>query len=93
MGFTRREISEILLGELGVLTLLALPLGMLAGYGLSAVIATAFETELYSIPLSANPSTYAWCVLAVLAATAVSGLIVRRKLDHLDLMEVLKSKE
>lgn len=93
MGFTRREISEILLGELGVLTLLALPLGMVAGYGLSAVLVTAFETELYVFPLSANPSTYAWCVLAVLAATALSGLIVRSKLDHLDLMEVLKSKE
>lgn len=93
MGFTRAEISSILLGELGVLTLLALPLGMLLGYGLSLVMVMAFETELYSIPFSANPRTYAWCALSILMATAVSGLLVRRKLDHLDLLEVLKAKE
>ncbi len=93
MGFTRAEISAILLGELGVLTLLALPLGMLAGYGLSLSIVTAFESELYAIPLSATPETYALCTLAILAASVVSGLLVRRKLDHLDLLEVLKAKE
>jgi putative ABC transport system permease protein len=93
MGFTRAEISAILLGELGVLTLLALPLGMLLGYGLSAVLVKAFETELYIIPFTASPSTYAWCALAVLAASALSGLLVRKKLDHLDLLGVLKSKE
>ena len=93
MGFTRAEISSILLGELGVLTVLALPLGMLLGYGLSTLIVMAFETELYVIPFSASPSTYASCALAVLAATAVSALLVRKKLDHLDLLEVLKAKE
>lgn len=93
MGFTRAEISSILLGELGVLTLLALPLGMLLGYGLSLMMVSLFETELYSIPFSANPQTYAWCSLAILIATAVSGLLVRRKLDHLNLLEVLKAKE
>ena len=93
MGFTRAEISAILLGELGVLTLLALPFGMLLGYGLSRLLVTALETELYKIPFSAAPPTYALCSLAVLIATALSGLLVRRKLDHLDLMEVLKSKE
>lgn len=93
MGFTRAEISAILLGELGVLTFLALPLGMLLGYGLSGLLVQLFETELYTIPFAAAPRTYALCALAVLLATAVSGLIVRRKLDHLDLLEVLKSKE
>ena len=93
MGFTRAEISAILLGEVGVLTLFALPLGMLLGYGLSGLLVKAFETELYTIPFSATPRTYALCAVAIVAATAVSGLIVRRKLDHLDLLEVLKSKE
>ncbi len=93
LGFTRVEISAILLGELGVLTLLALPLGMLLGYGLSSVLVTALETELYAIPFTASPRTYAACALVVLVATFVSGLIVRRKLDRLDLIEVLKAKE
>ena len=93
MGFTRREISAILLGELGVLALLALPLGLLAGYGLSSLVVKALQTELYALPFTANPQTYAWCALTILGATAISGLIVRRKLDHLDLLEVLKAKE
>lgn len=93
MGFTRQEISAILLGELGVLALLALPLGLLLGYGLTSQLVKAMETELYAFPLSAVPSTYAICALTILGATLVSGLIVRRKLDHLDLLEVLKAKE
>ena len=93
MGFTRAEISAILLGELGVLTVLALPLGMLLGFGLSAWVAKAFETELYVFPHTASPYTYAMCGLAILLASALSGLLVRKKLDHLDLLEVLKSKE
>ena len=93
MGFTRREISWILLGELGVLALLALPLGLALGYGLSSQVVKALETELYTLPFAASPRTYAWCALTILGATTVSGLIVRRKLDHLDLLEVLKAKE
>ena len=93
LGFTRAEISAILLGELGVLTLLAVPVGMALGYGLSGVLVTVFDTELYTIPFTASPRTYAFCAVVVVLATLLSGLIVRRKLDNLDLIEVLKSKE
>ena len=93
MGFTRQEISAILLGELGILALLALPLGLLLGYVMTSQLIKAMETELYALPFSVVPSTYAACALTVLGATVVSGLIVRRKLDHLDLLEVLKAKE
>ena len=93
MGFRRSEISAILLGELGLLTFLALPLGMVLGYGMSGMLVKAFETELYTIPFTSSPRTYALCSLTVVVSAAVSGLIVRRKLDHLDLLEVLKSKE
>lgn len=93
MGFTRAEISAILLGELGVVTFLALPLGMALGYGLSQLLVKAFETELYRLPFSAAPRTYALCALVIVAAAAISGLLVRRKLDHLDLVQVLKARE
>ena len=93
MGFTRREISAILLGELGTLAAVALPLGMLLGYGLSALLVQVFDTELYSFPLVANPRTYALASLAIVAAVVMSGLIVRRKLDRLHLVEVLKTRE
>ena len=93
IGFTRAEISSILLGELAVLTFVAIPIGLLVGYGLAALVVTLFDTELYSFPLAVAPRTYALSTLAVLAATALSGLIVRRKLDTLDLVEVLKTRE
>jgi putative ABC transport system permease protein len=93
LGFTRFEISYILLGELALLTLAALPLGCLMGYGLAALMASAFETELYRIPLVVERSTYGTAVLVVTIAAIVSGLVVRRRLDHLDLVAVLKTRE
>ena len=93
LGFTRQEIAYLLLGELGLLTLLAIPPGLLIGRGLCGYIAATAQTDLYRVPLVLEPSTYAFAVLVVLAAAAVSGLIVRRRLDELDLIGVLKARE
>jgi putative ABC transport system permease protein len=93
LGFTRAEISYILLGEVALLTLVAMPLGCLAGYALASLIVRAFETELYRVPLVVLASTYAWSMLIGLAATAVSALLVRRRVDRLDLIAVLKTRE
>ena len=93
IGFTRMEISAILLGELMVLTLLALPVGMAIGYGLAALMVSAFETDLYRLPLVVQPATFAFAAIVTIIASVVSGLIVRRKLDELDLVAVLKAKE
>jgi putative ABC transport system permease protein len=93
LGFTRAEISTILLGELGVVTLVAVPLGLGLGYVCAGLLIAAFNTELYRFPLVVSSATYAYAALAVTAATALSALVVRRKLDHLDLVAVLKTKE
>jgi len=93
LGFTRREIAAILLGELALLTLLALPLGMAIGYALADLIATVYDTELYRFPLVILPRTYALACLTVVVAAALSGLVVRRRLGRLDLVAVLKTRE
>jgi putative ABC transport system permease protein len=93
LGFTRREISMILLGELALLTVVSLPLGSLIGYGLSRLILESFTSEVFRIPLVVQVNTIAWGWLVVLSAAAVSGLIVRRRLDQLDLVAVLKTRE
>ena len=93
LGFSRGEISSILLGELAAVTLLALPVGMLAGYGFAWFLVGAFDNELFRFPLAVSNRTYAISALVVLASAAISGLAVRRRLDHLDLVEVLKTKE
>src|SRR4029079_10459013 len=93
LGFTRGEISLILLGELAVLTLLALPVGAVIGYVLGEIIMTAFNNEVYRLSFVTSPATIAWSFLAVIAAAIVSGLLVRRRLDRLDLVGVLKTRE
>ncbi len=93
LGLTRGEISYILLGELTLLTLVALPVGCLLGRFLSWLLSIALNTDLYRIPLIINPSTYGYSVLAVLIASVASGLVVRHRLDHLDLVAVLKTRE
>ena len=93
MGFTRAEISSILLGELAVVTLIALPIGLVLGYALAALVAFVFSTELYHLPLVVTPRTYTLSALAIVGAAILSGLAVRRKLDRLNLVEVLKTRE
>jgi putative ABC transport system permease protein len=93
LGFTRAEISYILLGEVALLTFVALPLGCAAGFGLASLIVQAFETELYRVPLVILPETYGWAIVIGLAATAVSAFLVRRRVDRLDLIAVLKTRE
>jgi putative ABC transport system permease protein len=93
LGFTRAEISLILLGELAVLTLLALPVGAAIGWGLTAWLVSSFESEIYRFPLVVSVRVIAWAALTVVSASMASGLIVRRQLDRLDLVGVLKLRE
>lgn len=93
LGFTRGEISFILLGELAVVTLLAIPIGLLFGYIFAGLLVAAFNTELYRFPLAVSTRTFAYAASAVLVAATLSGLAVRRRLDHLDLVGVLKTRE
>jgi putative ABC transport system permease protein len=91
IGFTRYEISAILLGELAVITLLAIPFGLALGYFFSWLVSLAYDTELYRVPFVVERATYGRAVVVILLAATASGLIVRRKLDRLDLVSVLKS--
>ena len=93
LGFTRGEISYILLGEVGMLIAVALPLGCWLGEGLARAIASGFDTELFRVPLAISPATYGLAVSITIAATLLSALIVRARVDRLDLIEVLKSRE
>lgn len=93
IGFTRFEVSYILLGEIALLMLPALPLGCLIGYGLASVMVENMSSDLFRIPLVIESSTYAMACIAVIVATILSGLLVRRRIDELDLIAVLKTRE
>jgi putative ABC transport system permease protein len=93
LGYTRGEISYILLGELGLLTLAAIPFGFLLGRWLSAYVAVALSSDLFRIAVVIERTTYSLAATVVLVSAAFSGLIVRHRLDHLDLVAVLKTRE
>lgn len=93
LGFTRGEVSGLLLGELAVVVIVAQPLGWLLGHGFAWGMAQGFETELYRVPLVVNREVYAYASLIVFAAAIASGLVVRRRIDRLDMIEVLKTRE
>jgi putative ABC transport system permease protein len=93
LGFTRGEVSRVLLTELTLLTLLAIPLGWVIGYGFGWLLIKAFSSDLYRVPFIIENATYAKASLVVLAATAASALIVRRRVDRLDLIAVLKTRD
>jgi putative ABC transport system permease protein len=93
IGFTRAEISYILLGELAILTLVATVVGLGLGYLLAYYTAQAFDTEVYRIPLVVARGTYALSAATVLGASLLSALAVRRRLHRLDLIAVLKTRE
>lgn len=93
LGFTRGEIAYILLGELAVLTLAAIPVGFLIGRGLSAYLAAELESDLYRIPLVVEPDTYAFAATVVLGSAVLCAWLVRRRIQRLDLVAVLKTRE
>lgn len=92
LGFTRVECSVILLSELGVLTVAAIPLGLLLGRTLAFILVSTLGGETVRIPFEIHASTYGFAIGVVLLAAFVSGMIVRRGVDRLDLIEVLKTK-
>lgn len=93
LGFTRGEVSAMLLGEQALLTVLAIPFGAVIGYGLCALIANVMTSELYRIPLVVSSRTWAFAVLVIAAASVGSALLVHRRIRTLDLVEVLKTRE
>jgi len=93
LGFHKGEVSGILLTELAILALLAQPLGWALGYGFAWAMVQGFNSELYRVPLVVERSVYAWASLVVLISALLSGLIVRQRIDRLDLIEVLKTRE
>ena len=93
IGFTKGETSYVLLAELAVITLMALPLGSLFGYYLSFAISRGFSTDLYQIPTLFVPEAFGFAAIAVLVASLFSGWIVKRDIDKIDLVLALKIRE
>lgn len=93
LGFRRREASYVLLGEIGALLFIALPVGMLLGAVMTRWLLSQFETELFTFPHVVDLPAYGWSIIIVSASVVAAALAVRRGVDRLDLVGVLKSRD
>ena len=93
IGFSKGEVAFVLLGELAIVTLVALPVGALLGYYLSFGIAAGFSSDLYQIPAVFTPRSYGAAALAVVVAAVTSGWLVKRDIDRTALISALKTRE
>lgn len=93
IGFTKTETAFVLLGELAIVVLIALPVGAILGYYLSFAISKGFSTDLYQIPTVFVPESFGFAAIAVLVAAVVSGWLVKNNIDNIDLVSALKTRE
>jgi putative ABC transport system permease protein len=93
IGFTRGETAFILLAELAIITLIALPVGSIMGYYLSFAISAGFSTDLYQVPTVFVPESFGLAAISVLSAAAFSGWLVKRDIDNINLVSALKVRE
>ncbi len=93
LGFTRAEVSLLLLGELALGIAVALPLGMALGWSLTHGVVEMMRSDQFLFPVVIQPRTYAWAAIAVVAAGVASALVVRRRIDGLDMVAALKTRE
>ncbi|WP_200833853.1 ABC transporter permease [Tabrizicola flagellatus] len=93
LGFTNREVSGVLFGELGIVVLLAQPLGWIIGYGIAVAMVAAFSSDLYRVPLVVGREVFATASLIVCLAALVSAIAIRGRINNLDMIEVLKTRE
>ncbi|WDR04669.1 FtsX-like permease family protein [Devosia rhodophyticola] len=93
IGFTKGEAAFVLLGELGIVTLIAIPLGSMLGYYISFGVAAGFSTDLYQIPAVFHPSSYGTAAVVVIGAAVASGWLVKRDIDRADLISALKTRD
>ncbi|GFE65514.1 ABC transporter permease [Litoreibacter roseus] len=93
LGFGRGEVSYILVGEMMLIAVIAQPVGWLIGAWIAQAMTNAFTSDLYAIPLVLKPATFTVGSLVVLCAAFASAMVVRRRLDRLDLIAVMKTRE
>jgi putative ABC transport system permease protein len=93
LGYTRGEASGIMLGEIAILAAPAIPFGLALGYLLTGAVAASMTGSRMHVPVIVSLPTYAFALVVFIASALVSALVVRRRIDRLDLIEVLKARE
>ncbi|KAA5804500.1 ABC transporter permease [Alkalicaulis satelles] len=93
LGFSRGDVSYILLAEAALITLAALPVGLLAGAGLAWTLSLSMDSDVFRLPFMISPASYGYAGLILIMSVVLSGALVRRRIDRLDMVKVLKTRE
>jgi putative ABC transport system permease protein len=93
LGFTRGEVSALLLGELAITIAIAVPLGLVFGWALTHAVVELLKSDQFHFPVALSAGTYAWAALCVVVAGAGSAWVVRRRIDRLDMVSALKARD
>lgn len=93
LGYTRREVASVLLGQQAFQVLVAVPLGLLGGYGVAASLMSSVDPEQFRLAVVISPATYAFASLVVLGAAIATSIVVRRRLDRIDIVSALKARD
>lgn len=93
LGLTRKEVAYILFGELTLITLISIPMGLFFGYSMAVGMAQSIDSELFRIPIYFKNSTYAYAVLIVLLSALTSFYLVWRQVESIDLVSAQKGVE
>ncbi|KHK92882.1 ABC transporter permease [Novosphingobium malaysiense] len=93
LGYQRNEVAVVLLGEIGLLVVLSLPLGCLLGYAMAQLMIAMFSSDLFRLPYAATRASYGFAMLVVLIAALATALLVARRVMRLDMVRVLKARE
>ena len=93
LGYHRSEVGIVLIGELALLVVMAVPVGCVAGYWLAQMMTAMFSSDLFRLPFAPSRASYGWAALVVLGAAMLTALVVARRVLHLDMVRVLKSRD
>lgn len=93
LGFTQTEIGKMLLGEQGVLTIAAIPIGFVVGFGTCFLITKVIDAEIVRLPMVLSTQTFFYSAVIVIAASVISGILVALRIRGMDLVAVLKTRE
>jgi putative ABC transport system permease protein len=93
LGFTQREIAAVLFGEQTIQVVIAIPIGLWLGNWLSNAMMSQVDPEMYRFTIMISTRTYLYAVAVTLLAAIASAFILRRKIQRLDLIGVLKTRE
>jgi putative ABC transport system permease protein len=93
LGFTTNEVAGMLLGEQAAITAAALPVGVAFGALFSYALARGFQTERFHFPYVVTVRSQLFAIGVTVAAGALAGLVVRRRVRRLDMVAALRTRE